>query len=166
MMSDSDDDTTRDEIWNHVRDIETCMMVTRDGETLRSRPMTPILRPVQNTIWFFADSVHHKDEEIAAAPQGCVAFAEPRNHCYVSLSGTFAVVRDKAMIAELWNDAAAAYFPNGQDDPHIILLKFEPERGEFWDAPTGAIAKAYAFVKSTVTGTRPSPGESGRAQMA
>jgi len=47
----------------------------------------------------------------------------------------------------------------------VILLKFEPERGEFWDAPSGAIAKAYAFIKSTVTGQHPMPGDSGRARM-
>lgn len=164
-MTESDNDATRDEIWRHVRDIETCMMVTRDGDGLRSRPMTPILRPGENTIWFFADADNHKDEEIDAAPRGCLAFAEPRSHCYVSLSGTFGVQRDRATIDALWNDAAAAYFPNGKDDPRVILLKFEPERGEFWDAPSGAIAKAYAFIKSTVTGQRPMPGDSGRARM-
>ena len=71
------DEATRDAIWEKVRAIETCMMVTRDGPHLRSRPMAAILRTGQNAIWFFADATNHKDDELAQHPQACLAFADP-----------------------------------------------------------------------------------------
>ncbi len=160
------DDATRDAIWEKVRAIDTCMMATRDGDNLRSRPMTAILRTGQNTIWFFADSNDHKDDEVSRDPHACLAFADPQNHCYVSMSGRIDLVRDRQIIDEMWNNAAARYFPNGSSDPRILLLRFEPEIGEYWDAPSGSIAAVFRFLKSAVTGERPTPGVSGRARLA
>jgi general stress protein 26 len=161
----TDAEANRDAIWAHARSIGICMMVTRDGGALRSRPMTPTFRTGQNAVWFLTDAQDHKDDEIAAAPEGCLAFADPRGQCYVSMSGRLSVVREQAMIDALWNDEAAAFFPQGKDDPSVILLRFDPEMGEYWDAYPGTIARAYAFVASAVTGERPVPGETGRANM-
>lgn len=161
----TDADANRDAIWAHARNIGICMMVTRDRGMVRARPMTPILRTGQNAVWFFADAQDHKDDEIAAAPEGCLAFADARSHCYVSISGRFSVVREQAMIDALWSDEVAAFFPQGKDDPGVILLRFDPEMGEYWDAYPGTIARAYAFVKSAVTGERPVPGQTGKAHM-
>ncbi len=159
-----DDEATRDAIWEKVRAIETCMMVTRDGAYLRSRPMAAILRTGQNAIWFFADTADHKDDELAQDPQACLAFADPGHHCYVSLSGRIALVQDRQTVDELWNDAAARIFPKGPGDPRILLLRFEPEIGEYWNAHGGIIAAAFHFLKSTVTGHR--VGLTGRARLA
>ncbi len=161
----NDDEAVRDAIWAKVRAIGTCMMVTRDGEQLRSRPMAAILRVGQNALWFFADADDHKDDEVARDPHACLAFADPQSHCYVSLSGRIALVRDRAAIDEFWNDAASRYFPKGPGDARILLLRFEPEAGEYWDAPSGTIAAAFHFLRSAVSGQRPSPGTSGRARL-
>lgn len=160
------DEATRDAIWEKVRAIETCMMVTHDGELMRSRPMTAILRTGQNAIWFLANVDDHKDEEVEQDPHACLAFADPIHHCYVSMSGRIELVRDRKAIDELWTDAAARYFPRGPADPRILLLRFEPEIGEYWDAPSGTIAAVFHFLKNAVTGHGAAAGISGRARLA
>ena len=159
------DDAVRDAIWAKVRAIETCMMVTQDGTHMRARPMSAILRTGQNAIWFFADVNNHKDDELAANPQACLAFADPIHQCYVSLSGRVALVRDRQVIGELWNDAATRTFPQGPADPRILLLRFEPEIGEYWDAPSGTIAAVFHFLKAAITGQH-AAAVSGRARLA
>ena len=159
------DEATRDAIWSKVRAIETCMMATHDGEHLRARPMAAILRTAQNAIWFFADAANHKDDELAQDPRACLAFADPVHQCYVSLSGRIALVRDRQAVDELWNDAAARSFPRGPADPRILLLRFEPEIGEYWDVPSGGIAAMFHFLKAAVTG-HAAAGTSGRARLA
>jgi len=160
------DEAVRDAIWAKVRAIETCMMVTRDGEILRARPMISILRTSQNAVWFFANADDHKDDEIAREPRACLAFADPHHQCYVSMSGRVAVVHDRKMADELWNDAAARHFPEGPGDPRLVLLRFEPEIGEYWDAPSGTISTALHVVKSAVTGRHHPHGMTGRARLA
>ena len=159
-------EAARDAIWEHARAIDTCMLVTRNSETLRARPMTAILRTAQNEVWFFADANDHKDDELARDPHACLTFADPRDHCYVSMSGHIDLVRDRKTIEDLWNDGAARYFPTGPSDPRILLLRFEPELGEFWDAPSGTIAAVFHFLRSAVTGETRPPGTSGRVQLS
>jgi general stress protein 26 len=160
------DDATRDTIWEKVRTIETCMLATRDGDQLRARPMAAIPRTSQNVIWFFADAHDHKDDELARDPHACLAFADPASHCYVSISGRIDLVQDRAAIDDLWNDSAAHCFPKGPGDPRIILLRFTPEVGEYWDGPSGTIAAAFQFLKSAVTGQQPKAGTGGRTRLA
>jgi len=160
------DEAVRDAIWSKVRTIETCMMVTRDGELLRSRPMTAILRTSQSAVWFLANAEDHKDDELARDPRACLAFADPHDHCYVSMSGHVDVVKDRQKVDELWNDDAARVFPRGPGDPRIVLLRFEPEIGEYWDAPSGTISTAFHFLKSAVTGQPRTQAATGRARLA
>jgi general stress protein 26 len=160
-----DDDAIRDAIWAKVRAIETCMLVTQDGPHLRARPMAAIPRTARNAIWFLADATAHAGEELARNPQACLAFADPVHQCYVSLSGRIALVQDRAAIEELWNDTAARSFPRGPADPRILLLRFEPALGQYWDAPSGTIAAAFRFLTSAVTG-QPATRTSGPARLA
>ncbi len=159
------DDANRDAIWEQVRSVSTCMMVTRDGDQIRARPMTHILRTGHNQIWFFADVNNHKDDEVARDPHACLTFADLDNHSYVSMSGEISLVRDRQTMNDLWNEGAAAYFPQGPDDPRIVLLQFEPEIGEYWDSPSSSIARAFHFLKAKAAGRRPEIGSSGRAEL-
>lgn len=165
-MQGMSDEAVRDAIWSRVRAIGTCMMVTRDGEALRARPMAAILRTSQNAIWFFANAGDHKDDELVRDPRACLAFADPHDHCYVSLSGRVDIVRDREKVDELWNDTAAAMFPRGPDDARIVLLRFEPEIGEYWDVPCGMVSAAFRFLKSAVTGHGNALAATGRARLA
>jgi general stress protein 26 len=158
-------ETPRDLIWRHVRAIKTCMMVTNAGGTVRARPMTGIARPEQNAIWFYTDTDTHSDEDVRLDPRACLAYADIKDQTFVSVSGQFTRVKDKNTIRDLWNEGAAVYFPDGPDDPRVVLLRFDPEAGEYWDAPSSPIALAISFLAAKVTGSRPSLGDSGSATL-
>jgi general stress protein 26 len=57
-----------DRIWELMKKIGFAMLVTRDGDKLRARPMSAYLERENNAIYFLTDARHHKDEEIAANP--------------------------------------------------------------------------------------------------
>ena len=46
------------------------------------------------------------------------------------------------MIEELWNETWKIWFPRGKTDPSIVLLKIQPEHGEYWDN-SGAVGLKY-----------------------
>jgi general stress protein 26 len=52
------------------------------------------------------------------------------------------------------------WFPEGLDDPHLILMRIDVTSGAFWESPGGMLQVLTAFTKSVVTGT---PGRSSRA---
>jgi general stress protein 26 len=152
-------------IWDHVKSIQTCMMVTRDTSDVRARPMRSMPRPEQNEIWFFADSENHSDEVLQRHPDVCLTYVDTRDNVYVSLSGRIARVVDQAAINEMWNEEAGSYFSKGPDDPRVILLRFEPHTGEYWTAPSGPIVLAIKFLEAAIMGERPTLGTTGRTPL-
>jgi general stress protein 26 len=81
--------------------------------------------------------------------------------------GRVNVIRDAALIERLWKDAWKVWFPRGKSDSGIALLRFDAERGEFWNN-AGMRGAQYAFqaAKAYVTGDplRPGSDQHGRAR--
>jgi len=158
-------DTPRNLVWKHIRAIETGMMVTHDGETIHARPMRGIARPEQNTIWFFANSETHTEEELRRNPRVCLTYSDVRDNVFVSVSGAIEIVRDRDALSDLWNEEADAYFEQGADDPKAILLRFTPETGQYWEAPSSTVVIAIRFVEAKILGGKPNLGSSGKADF-
>jgi general stress protein 26 len=153
-------------IWKNIQQLSDCMLVTRDNTSLRSRPMRGIARQDDNAIWFITAKTSHKDDEIARDPQACLCYSDKSSNTYVSLSGAVDMTDDPEQIHALWNAGAQAYFNAGPDDPNIILLKFTPDFGEYWDSPSNPVLLAIQFIKSKVTGEKPKLGENKKVAMA
>lgn len=156
---------TRQAIWDHVRSIATCMMVTWSDSGVRARPMRANARPEENAIWFFADQESDTDKDVRENPNVCLTFTDTRDSVFVSLSGHISRVLEKATIHELWDDAASGYFPDGPDNPRVVLLRFEPAMGEYWSAPSSRIVLAIKFLEAKILGERPSLGIRGRTSL-
>ena len=154
-----------DFIWKHVGRIGNCMLVTKDNENLRARPMRGMERQKENAIWFITAKSSHKDNEIVKNSQVCVAYSDTSSNTYISLSGSMEMSDNEAQIRTLWNTGAEAYFPDGPDDPDILLLKFNPEFGEYWDAPSNPVVIAIQFIKAKVAGEKVKLGDNEKTAM-
>jgi general stress protein 26 len=140
-----------------MKKITFAMLVTRDGDKIRSRPMAATVEPEHNAIYFLTDARRHKDEEIARDHHVNLAFADPSAQKYVSLSGTATVSNDRAKIRELFTTAAKAWWDNA-DDPNIRVLKIAPEEAEYWDSP-GTLVSYVKMAVAAVSGSRPDLGD-------
>ena len=140
-----------------MKKITFAMLVTRDGDKLRSRPMAATVEPEHNAIYFLTDARRHKDEEIERDHHVNLAFADPSAQKYVSLSGIATVSNDRAKIKELFTVAAKAWWDSA-DDPNIRVLKVAPEEAEYWDS-LGTIVSYVKMAVAAVSGSRPDLGE-------
>jgi general stress protein 26 len=143
-----------------IKGIEIAMLTTRDEDgTLRSRPMQTQSQEFDGTLWFFTPASSHKVHEVDHEHQVNLSYAQPKENRYVSVSGTATLVRDRAMIDELWTPVLRAWFPKGKDDPDVALLKVDVTKAEYWDAPSSTIVKLVGFTKAVLTGQQYRPGE-------
>src|ERR1700704_6732350 len=90
-----------DRAWELMKKIGFAMLVTRDGDKLRARPMSAYLERESNAIYFLTDARRHKDEEIARNPGVNLSFANASDQKYVSITGHAAVSNDRARIKQL-----------------------------------------------------------------
>lgn len=160
----SDDNAANvDRAWELMKKIGFAMLVTRDGDRLRARPMSAYIQREINTIFFLTDARRHKDDEIARNPSVNLSFADASSQKYVSVTGTAVVANDRAKIKELFTTPAKAWWDSAED-PNIRVLKFTPDDAEFWDSP-GTVISYVKMAAAAVTNTRPDIGENRKVSL-
>jgi general stress protein 26 len=152
-----------DRVWELAKKISICMLATRDGEDIRARPMGAYVRREEHAVYFLTDARRHKDEEIKANPNVCLAFADASDQKYVAMTGRAEVSNDRARIRELWSTPAKAWW-DSPDDPNIRVLKVTPKDAEYWDSP-GTVVSYVKMAAAAATGTRPDLGENRKVAM-
>lgn len=157
----------RELIWKHVTDIGTCMMVTANSDGgIRARPMRGTVDQDGNAIWFFSDRDTDKDEDVERNPRCCLTYADTHDQTFVSVSGHITLIHDREQIDAHWTEGAEIYYPHGRNDENILLMKFVPEVGEYWDAPSSPIVIAIQFLQAKVSSERPELGTQGVARLS
>jgi general stress protein 26 len=156
-----------------IHDIRVAMLTTVGGDgALHSRPMATQKTYFDGELWFLTSANSHKVEELrgssagsqesATASPGAVvnlSYNDPEQERYVSVSGRAEVVRDPAKVRELWRPFYLAWFPKGQDDPQIALIRVRVEEAEYWDPSHSSMVRIAGFLKAVVNGERPQTGE-------
>jgi general stress protein 26 len=138
-----------------LHDFDAAMLVTQTAAGgLRSRPMALAAVDPDGVLWFLTQRGSGKMHEIARDEQVNVAMQSKLK--FVSISGTISPVENRAKVAELWNPTWKTWFPGGQEDPDLILLRVQGNSGEYWDN-SGASGLKYLIEagKAYLSGTRP-----------
>src|SRR3954470_9543528 len=146
-----------DRVWELMKRIGFAMLVTRDGDVLRARPMSAYPERDENAVYFLTDARQHKDEEIARNPGVNLSFADSSKQKYVSVTGSAVISNDPAKIKQLFSMPAKAWWDSA-DDPNIRVLKVIPNDAEFWDSP-GPVVSYMKMAAAVATGTRPDVGD-------
>ncbi|GLK74293.1 pyridoxamine 5'-phosphate oxidase family protein [Ancylobacter dichloromethanicus] len=163
-----DDKTTgqaADQVWKMMEDIRTCMLVTRQGATLRGRPMHAFPSREEGCVWFLTDRRGHADDELARDPQGALTFAKDSARDFLSVSGECEVLDDRARIDALWNEAARAFWPEGKGDPNIRVLRFLPADAEYWDGTSSSVLITLKMAAARLTGERADLGDNRKVPL-
>lgn len=149
-----------------IKDIRFAMFTTVDDEgLLRSRPMATQQVEFDGDLWFFTRVDTSKVDDVRQYQQVNVSYAAPDDQRYVSVMGSAEVLDDHEKMAQLWNPAYKAYFPDGLGDTRLRLIKVNVREAEYWDSPGGKVATAIGFVKSLVTGDSSRMGENEKIEL-
>ncbi|MGY1620318.1 pyridoxamine 5'-phosphate oxidase family protein [Geodermatophilus sp. SYSU D00691] len=136
--------------------------IAPDG-TLISRPMAMQEVEFDGDLWFFARRSSRKVAHVTGNPQ--VNVSTSGSSSWVSLTGHAVVVDDLEKKRKLWNSVVEAWFPDGPEDPDVVLLRVEAASAEYWDSPGGRVASAISFAKAKLTGQAYDGGENERVEL-
>lgn len=100
-----------------------------------AEPMTAQLdRDAHHAIWFYAK----RDNRIAGGGKAIGQVATINHEVFASLSGTLVEETDQAVREKHWSNAVEAWFPEGKNDPSVIMLRYEIDDAEVWTSHLGA----------------------------
>jgi general stress protein 26 len=148
-----------------IADIRVAMVTTVEADgTLHTRPLATLSYESGDELWFFTKADSAKVDELEQDMRVSVAYADTAKNNYVAVAGTGEIVRDPGKAKELWTPFARAWFPEGLDDPDLVLLHVRMERAEYWTSP-GKAAYLFGVAKAALTGRETRMGEDRKLQL-
>ena len=165
-------DTTNDssdlyaDVWKRIKDIRYAMLTTLDDDdSLVARPMTSVQKDFSGSLFFFASRTSPPAAAIEADGTVGVQYSDHGSDTYVSLSGDATLEHDRARMEALWSPMVKAWFPQGIDDPDLIMIRVDVHKAEYWDTKESKPVQLFKMAKAAVTGVPPSMGEHKTIEM-
>lgn len=145
-----------------IKGIEIAMLTTEDQDgCLHSRPMATQNHDFDGTLWFFSRGDSSKTGEIHGHNRVNLSYASSAHNRFVSVAGTAEIVKDRAKIEEFWKPSYLAWFPQGQNDPQLALIRVNVESAQYWDMPHSSVTHLKGFIKAVTSGKPYRPSDSG-----
>jgi general stress protein 26 len=139
----------REEFWDKLGSDRVVMLGLAGVEDDRTRPMTAQVdgEGDARAIYFFASKGEGIGQSILGNPSHRVVatFASKGNDLFAHIHGSLRPETDRATIDRLWNPVVASWYKDGKDDADLLLLKFNAERAEVWEASAFSTLKAAAM---------------------
>lgn len=158
--------STKDPVETLLEKVEKagiCMLSTEHEGRIHSRPMAIQEVDEDHCLWFITRVTTPKVEEAAGGQPVNVSVSE--KGFWASITGTASVVQDVERKKEYWNKATESFFGDSSpEDSDIVLLKVDPDTGEYWDSP-GTLATVAEMIRGQVTGEEARPGDNKTVQL-
>lgn len=134
---------------------------------MTSKPMTTQDIDADGGLWFFTSTSSDMWESISVNQNVNVTFAEPEDSVYVSISGVAERIVERSKIEALWTTPVAVWFPNGVEDPHLVLIRVVPDTIEYWDSNSNQMIAMLKMAKAVLSGSKleTEPGEHGKFKL-
>lgn len=151
----------QDAFWDHLKKSNTGMLGL-DQPGYHAQPMTAFREEETGTIWFFTrdDTDLARDAGLGGGQSAMFHYGSKDQHVWACISGQLSVQgRDREIIDRYWNPVLAAWYPEGKDDPHLTVLRFDAEEGRIWVQKGGLTRFAFQIAKANLTKSLPDEGD-------
>lgn len=149
-----------------IKSIKVAMLTTVEaGGILHARPMAAQQTPFDGDLWFFTGKDTATVHDVERDDRVNVTYAATDDGRWVSVFGLAEVTRDKQKAQDLWDPIYKPWFPNGLDDPDLVLLKVNVAQAEYWDTASGTMTQIAGFVKSLVGDHQFQPGANAQLEF-
>ena len=145
------------EFWKHLKSSNTGMLGL-DQPGYHSQPMTAYREEEAGTIWFFTRDDTDLARDVAGGRPAMFTYGSKDQEVWACFHGRLSISRDQAIIDKHWNPIVAAWYPDGKDDPHLTLLRFDGDDGRVWISKKGAVGFFFEVAKANLTKTLPDVG--------
>jgi general stress protein 26 len=150
----------QDRLWKEIEKARYGMLGLVDRTPVQHfQPMTAFCEPEDGQIWFFTRS----DTDLArAAAQGGQAMfiVQAKDQGFQAcLGGRLIQKLDAERMQKYWGPVVAAWYPEGQNDPRLTMLRLDLFDAQVWLSETNPLAFGFQIVRANMTGREPDVGE-------
>jgi general stress protein 26 len=123
-----------EKFWKALKSDRTMMLGIESADDGHTRPMTAQFEgEASGPIWFFTSTDNDLVQRLQGGEARAIAtFASKGHELFATVHGSLRVDTDRAVVDRLWNRFVAAWYEGGKDDPKLVLLRLDPDKGEVW----------------------------------
>lgn len=149
-----------------IEELKVAMLVTADGElNMHARPMHTADIDSQNNIWFMTKDGSGKVAEMVNDHHVSLTYSCPKSGKYLSVTGIASFNNNSNKKKELFNIFGKAWFPDGANDPNLLLIKINPDKAEYWETSSNRLVQLFKVVKAIATNQVYDGGEHGKVNQ-
>lgn len=138
-----------------IEDIRICLFTTVSvKDEFSSRPMATAKVEDDGSIYFFTNEYSLKSKEISKENQVTLGYSDPSNNSYLTVNGKAELIDDKVRKEAYFSAPVKAWFPDGLEDPRLILIKVSPDTAEYWDSSSSKMVVLFNMLKAIVKGEK------------
>lgn len=116
-----------------MRDLDICMLTTRGADGLAARPMSNNGQvEYDGETWFFARRDSAKVADIEADPSVTLGYIASERATWIAIEGRAEIEDDAQQKRDRWFEELRRWFPDGPDDPEVVLIRATAERIRAW----------------------------------
>ena len=135
--------------WKALKSDMTMMLGIARVDEAHTRPMTAQLDGDQGgPIWFFTAKDNDVVQQLRGSDRAVATFASKDHDVFAAVHGDLRIDTDRAVIDRLWNRYVAAWYEGGKDDPKLVLLRLDPDRGQVWADASSSSRASRCFSGS------------------
>jgi len=116
--------------WKELAD-NPVLMVGLSENTDHHIPMTAQLDPEANSCFWFYTTV---DNRLAKGGTAMAQFASKGHDVFACIKGNLVQEINPAIIDKYWSKRVEAWYPEGRQDPTLLMLRFDLDDAEIWHA--------------------------------
>jgi len=162
MKSETQPTADLEKLGDLIDGIEVAMLTTHAADgSMVSRPLQTLKFDGGGELVFFTSIASHKVDEITANQDVNLAYAHPSKQNYVSVRGSARIDRDRATIDALWSPVQKIFFPQGKDDPDLVVLRVRVRDAAYWESAGNFIMRALDFAHGMLSKDPRDLGKSG-----
>ncbi|QIG81326.1 pyridoxamine 5'-phosphate oxidase family protein [Stakelama tenebrarum] len=136
----------RNHMWKKMADNPLVMVgLTESGEHFE--PMTAILdKDADSEFWFYTT----KTNRLAPGGPAMAHFASKDHKLFACIKGRIVEEKDPAIVDKYWSNMVEAWFEGGRNDPKLMMLRFELDTAEIWEADSSVTGFFKMMTGKTV----------------
>jgi general stress protein 26 len=150
-----------------IEGIKSCMFITKEkfGENIDGRPMGIAHIEKDGTMWFFTKATSLIIDELELNSKVSIVIINESKNTYLMIHGKGESSYNKHKMEELWNPIMKTWFPQGLEDPDMMLIKVTPHEVSYWDSSASKMVVLFNMIKSIITGKEYDEGKHGKINL-
>ena len=153
------DSEVKDRLWSEIKSVHYGMLgVVGALPAQHFQPMTAFPERDEGALWFFARKESDLARAAGASAQVMFVVQAKDQDFQACIGGRLVQDTDRTRIDKYWNPIVAAWYPEGKNDPNLILLRMDASDAQVWVSEGGPVKFAYEIAKANMTGKLPDVG--------